>query len=234
MAGASSVDWDFSHGLSLEPGNPTEIASLAVSDPAGSECSAYVEVSNGESVHPGNNLNVYLNGELLLTFEGFEDVSNTVTSGSTGFLATGSDQLDVFIESTGSDITSSAGSLSVTCEPPPPGGGEGCTPGYWKQPHHLDSWEVTGYEPANSFDAVFDVESKFDTLLDGVTAKGGRENAMGRHAVAALLNASSPDVSYAYSTAQVIAAVQDAYATGDFEATKDMLEEQNEAGCPLN
>src|SRR5690606_30498275 len=22
----------------------------------------------------------------------------------------------------------------------PPSGGEGCTPGYWRQPHHFDSW----------------------------------------------------------------------------------------------
>ncbi|MEN8262699.1 MAG: DUF4215 domain-containing protein [Nitrospirota bacterium] len=23
-------------------------------------------------------------------------------------------------------------------------GGEGCTPGYWKQPHHLWAWEPSG------------------------------------------------------------------------------------------
>ena len=63
---------------------------------------------------------------------------------------------------------------------------------------------------------------------------GGGEKALGRHAVAALLNAASPDVDYAYTEAEVIAAVQNAYATGDFNRVKNDLEYQNELGCPLN
>ncbi|MGH2544967.1 MAG: DUF7507 domain-containing protein, partial [Ardenticatenaceae bacterium] len=39
------------------------------------------------------------------------------------------------------------------------GGGEGCTPGYWKQAHHFDSW--VGFDPSDSFDAVFGVTSSF-------------------------------------------------------------------------
>jgi hypothetical protein len=112
-------------------------------------------------------------------------------------------------------------------------GGEGCTPGYWRQVQHFDAWEATGYEPVDSFDAVFGVDSSFGTLLDGVKAKGGGEKALARHAVAALLNASSPYVSYEYSPAQVIALVQGAYACGNFEAIKDLLEYQNELGCNL-
>ncbi len=135
------------------------------------------------------------------------------------------------MESTFSGNTSSRGSVVVECEPPDNGGGEGCTPGYWKQPHHFDSW--TGYSPGDSFDDVFGVDSSFDTLLDGVKAKGGQENALARHAVAALLNASG-DVDYEYSVGEVIAMVQAAYASGDYEATKNMFAEQNELGCPLN
>ena len=36
----------------------------------------------------------------------------------------------------------------------PPAGGEWCSPGYWRQPHHLDSWAATGISPSalyNSF-----------------------------------------------------------------------------------
>lgn len=319
MAGTSTVSWDFSTGLALTPGSETEIAQLAVADPVGSACTADVETNNPDSVHPGNNLNVYLNGGLLISLQGFEDAAAQNTSGSAAFVATGSDQLVVYVESTGEDITSSIGSLTVTCEPPlptevtvsvsgecfydgsafyvytviadagvtvdfdgldlnltdgetytsnsgtasweatapdgsvfagtnsgtatgveevedctPPGGGEGCTPGYWKQEHHFDSWAATGYAPYDSFDAVFGVDSSFETLLDGVTAKGGGENALARHAVAALLNSSNPDVSYEYSAAGVIALVQEAYDSGEFEAIKDMLEYQNEMGCPLN
>ena len=116
---------------------------------------------------------------------------------------------------------------------PPPGGGEGCTPGYWKQRHHLDSW--VGHAPDDAYEAVFGVDASFDkTLQEALGQGGGGEKALGRHAVAALLNAANPDVSYFYTEAEVIAAVQEAYATGDFEGAKDQLEEQNELGCPLN
>lgn len=39
---------------------------------------------------------------------------------------------------------------------------------------------------------------------------------------------------YDFSTGQVIAVVQDAYADGDFETAKNLLAASNEAGCPLN
>lgn len=235
MAETSTVSWDFSGGLGLTPGTETEIATLSLPDPMDSECVATVKTQNQRSVHPGNNLHVYLNGGLLATIEGYENEPFEANEVTAGFVASGSDQLVVSIESTRARITSSAGSLTVTCEPPPPpGGGEGCTPGYWKQPHHFDSWGATGYMPHDSFDAVFGVASSFDTLLEGLAAKGGGEMALARHAVAALLNASSPYVSYEFTAAEVIALVQGAYATGGFEYAKDMLEEQNETYCPLN
>lgn len=111
---------------------------------------------------------------------------------------------------------------------------EGCTPGYWRQPHHEDSW--VGYAPADSFGTVFGVTPGFspNSLGDAVWANGGGENALARHSVAALLNASSADVNYPYTIAQVLSMVQAAYATGSFEATKNAFEVANEAGCPLN
>ena len=115
---------------------------------------------------------------------------------------------------------------------PTPSGGEGCTPGYWRQDHHFDSW--VGYAPSDSYNGTFGVDGSFETLLDAVWAQGGGENALARHAVAALLNAVSPDVSYLYSESEVISMVQAAYASGEFEATKNLFEAQNEAGCPLD
>jgi hypothetical protein len=114
--------------------------------------------------------------------------------------------------------------------PPPPGGGEGCTPGYWRQPHHFAQW--VGYAPGDSYAAVFGV-ARSGSLLQNVTARGGGVNALARHSVAALLNAASPDVDYDLTVAEVIAAVQGAFATGNFEAVKDRLEGFNEQGCPL-
>ena len=112
-------------------------------------------------------------------------------------------------------------------------GGQGCTPGFWKQPHHLDAWMV--YSPDDLFDDVFGVDATGDlTLLETLKQGGGGENAFGRHAVAALLNAASTDVDYFYAIAGVIAMVQDAYATGDFEPTKNLFEGENESGCPVS
>lgn len=62
---------------------------------------------------------------------------------------------------------------------------------------------------------------------------GGGYKALGRHAVAALLNSSNPDVDPAFDAAAVIALVQDAYASGEFEAAKDLLAAANEQGCPI-
>lgn len=114
--------------------------------------------------------------------------------------------------------------------PPPPGGTEGCTPGYWKQSQHFDSW--VGYSPSDSFDAVFGV-TYGGTLLSALESKGGGAGALARHAVAALLNAGS-SVDYAADTAGVIAAVQAAFASGNFETQKNIFEGWNELGCPLN
>jgi hypothetical protein len=138
------------------------------------------------------------------------------------------------------DITDSA-SDSVIIETP---GGEGCTPGFWRQEQHFDSW--VGFSPTDLFDVVFGVDitlgsgTKNDpfltdpTLLQAVTANGGGINALARHAVAALLNASSPDVDSDFTTAEVIALVQAAVASGDFETATNLLVASNEAGCPLS
>lgn len=128
-----------------------------------------------------------------------------------------------------------AAALSVpVTPPPPPGGGEGCTPGYWKQRHHFDSW--VGYAPGDDFEAIFGVDANFgaETLLEVLKQGGGGEKALGRHAVAALLNSATGGVSYEYSTVEVIALVQQAYNTGQFNPIKGLLETQNEMGCPLN
>jgi len=114
-----------------------------------------------------------------------------------------------------------------------PRGDEGCTPGYWKQAHHFDSWN--DFAPSDSYAAVFGVTPSFDkTLLGALKQGGGGEKALGRHATAALLNASSEGVDYAFTVDEVIAIVQTAYATGNFERAKNELADANESRCPLN
>ena len=105
---------------------------------------------------------------------------------------------------------------------------EGCTPGYWKQPHHLDSWGPTGYAPGDDFDTVFGVDmfTPNKTLMDVLWLKGNQDSGkLAGHAVAGLLNASSPGVAY-NSVSWVIAKLQ----AGD----KGALEAANELGCPLD
>ncbi len=117
-------------------------------------------------------------------------------------------------------------------------GGEGCTPGYWKNHTGLkkqtNQWPPTGFGQGDSYNTTFGVVSSFGgTLLEALNRGGGGEIALGRHAVAALLNAAHPGVSYDLSVGQVIAAVQAAYASGDFEGTKNTLAAFNEQGCPI-
>ena len=143
----------------------------------------------------------------------------------------------VFVDA---NSTKLSGKWKVVCEekepppppPPPPTGDQGCTPGYWRQDHHYDSWE--GFSPTDSFNDVFGVDSSFGTLGEAVWARGGQENALTRHAVAAILNDSNSDVAYAYTFDQIIEGVQEAFDSGVFNPFKDQLDEANNAGCPLN
>jgi hypothetical protein len=129
---------------------------------------------------------------------------------------------------------------------------EGCTPGYWKQEQHFDSWEVYSQDDLfrETFCWDFDVDpttadtclvpSDADiTLLQALKAKGGGENAFLRHAVAALLNAASEDVA-GPDVSHVMWQVWHAYVWEGFEPVKDRLERYNDsdlgdvAECPLD
>lgn len=116
----------------------------------------------------------------------------------------------------------------------PPPGAQGCTPGFWK--NHPSAWGPTGHGPGDDFDAKFGVDL-FDpniTLLEALNLGGGGVNALARAAVAALLNASHPGVDHPLTSAQVIAGVQAAALSGDFEPTKDEFDDANNLGCPIN
>jgi hypothetical protein len=117
-----------------------------------------------------------------------------------------------------------------------PGGGGGCTPGYWKQPHHFDSW-ASPYTPSTPFSSVFANAFPGKTLLQVLSLGGGGLNALGRHAVAALLNAASPIVDYDYTVAEVISRFNAAYASGSkatIEEQKNIFDFLNNQGCNLN
>lgn len=129
--------------------------------------------------------------------------------------------------------------------PPPPPGDEGCTPGYWK--NHTDSWTATGYSPSQTIGSVFSGASAFpslasQTLLQGLQGGGGPGTLGGakillRAAVAALLNASHPDVAYPHTVNSVIDDVNAALASNNRNTMLSLataLDRDNNLGCPLN
>jgi hypothetical protein len=115
----------------------------------------------------------------------------------------------------------------------PAGACSGCTPGYWKQEQHFDSW--VDYSPDDRLQDVFGPDVPDMSLLDALSAKNkdvgsGVGAALIRHAVAALLN----DAAGLFDSD-----VQDwiSWAWGDaakMEEAKAWFEAANEGGCPLN
>ncbi|TNF92920.1 MAG: hypothetical protein EP297_12880 [Gammaproteobacteria bacterium] len=122
--------------------------------------------------------------------------------------------------------------------------GEFCTPGYWKNNNSLKNWRKTGLNPDDSFQGVFGVNTTFSlTLMDILNTGGGEANALGRHAVAAILNASLPDSTYPYTPSEIVTTVsatlsqyQATLITGadlsadnsNIESLKDLYEALNE------
>ena len=115
--------------------------------------------------------------------------------------------------------------------PPPPAGGDGCTPGFWK--NSPGSW--VGYSTGQTFASVFGTNAMGTslTLMQALNLGGGGKNALARHATAALLGAAHPSVDYDASVADVIADTRAAMNGGDVNGTKNMFEAFNELGCPL-
>ena len=117
---------------------------------------------------------------------------------------------------------------------PDTGGGEGCTPGYWKQPHHFDDWPVN-VDPDDMFAAYFEDAFPNMSLLQVLRQGGGGLKALGRHTVAAWLNAQNDEVSFDLSASEVVGLFNGLYPATkpEYNALKDMFEDLNEQGCPL-
>lgn len=109
----------------------------------------------------------------------------------------------------------------------------GCTPGFWRQEHHYAYWTAP-YAPGSAFSSVFADAFPGMTLGEVVQIGGGGLSALGRHTVAALLNAASPEVDYGMTPAEVIAAFNSAFAAGNFEEQKNIFEGLNERGCAVD
>jgi hypothetical protein len=124
-------------------------------------------------------------------------------------------------------------------------GGEGCTPGYWK--NHPSSWPDTGYSTSQPVSSVFPEAYRYPALgnstllqalsFDGGTGLSGAAEILLRAGVASLLNASHPGVSFPRTAARVIADVNDALASNNRDTMLVLaaaLDADNNLGCPLH
>ncbi len=110
----------------------------------------------------------------------------------------------------------------------------GCTPGFWK--NHTELW-ANPYMSDDLFATYFEDAFPGSTLLDVLGQGGGGLIALGRHTVAALLNAAHTDVPYPMSTDEIINAFNDIYPDGtkqDYNALKDIFEGYNQIGCSID
>lgn len=141
-------------------------------------------------------------------------------------------------------------------------GNEGCTPGYWKQSQHFDSWQE--YDPTDTLYVFFqnhDVPpvSVFDgtsseiaaygskTALQGLQLKGGKgvtgaTEILLRASVAAFLNAATEELGYPYRRFNdaefgIWTHVHNALVSGDRAKILELaavLDKANNLGCPLS
>ena len=137
-----------------------------------------------------------------------------------------------------------AATLTVDEPPPPPPGGQGCTPGYWK--NHTESWPPTGYSPTQALSTVFSSTGlgtlASTSMLNALKFGGGssvtaKKQILLRAAVASVLNAAHPGVAFGSTPASVISAVNTALLSNDpvkIIALATKLDEQNYGGVTVN
>ncbi len=82
-----------------------------------------------------------------------------------------------------------------------PVGGQGCSPGYWKQTQHYHSYPA-GVTPNTLFGSIFENAFPGMTLVQVLSQGGGGLNALGRQIVSAYLN--SYTMNYNLTTSQVV------------------------------
>jgi len=146
--------------------------------------------------------------------------------------------LEIFYEDSGGFTNLQLGCLGAFHEKT-----EGCTPGFWKQSQHFDSW--VDFAPGDLVGGVFNQATSAtsgSTLLEALSFMGGpepddAEQILMRAAVAAILSATSPDVNYPSTVAEIISSVNTAIASGVRDtmlALATVIDLDNNRSCPLN
>jgi hypothetical protein len=125
----------------------------------------------------------------------------------------------------------------TTTQPP---GGEGCTPGFWKNLKKHEVFWTDPFDPGDLVSSVFSATLGTDagnqTLIQALENGGGGIDALLRHAVAGVLNAASPDIDYPFTVTEIVNAVNAAIAGNDpavIEALKNDLDDANNLGSDI-
>jgi hypothetical protein len=223
-------DADFPTGPKIPVGNPvlwtyivTNTGEVALSNVKVTDNKGVAVSCPKTTLQPGESMTCTGNG--TATAGQYANIGTAVGKPPTGSNVTDTDPSHYFGEQTG--------------------GGQGCTPGYWK--NHPDSWPPTGYSPSQTVKSVFAQAASYPslgnaTLLNalsfdgGSTLEGAAANLL-RAAVAALLDASHPGVDYPRTPASVISDVNAALASNNRDTMLSLasqLDADNNLGCPLN
>lgn len=123
----------------------------------------------------------------------------------------------------------------------------GCTPGFWKNNKRAKDWTAPlapdalftapGFTSPGARARVAKKKKDDNVVyqLQALNANQGDLAALTRHAMAALLNATSPAFDYEFSATDIVTWYNEAVAgTRDIESLKNMLAAANEQGCPLD
>lgn len=215
--------------------NPTGTVTFELFGPADSTCSG----PNLVSGHAG--------------FAGVALVSGSATSANFTTAAAGTYNWIAMYsgDANNKPATSGCGAEQVVITKPL--GAQGCTPGFWKNPKHFSLW--TNFTPGQTVGSVFTVPSVFPdgsngsslastTLAGGLAFQGGSDlngasQILLRAAIAGLLNASSPGVSYPTTVNAIITSVDSALNSGDRNTIVNLAAQidaanNGSAGCPLS
>jgi len=214
--------------------NPTGTVTFKLYGPGDSTCSGASLVSGAGFV------NVPLSG-LSASSAGFQ----TTAAGIYNWVATYNGDANNIA------VTSKCGDEAVDITKPL--GGQGCTPGFWKNPKHFALW--VGITPTQTVGSLFTIQPTFadgssgsvpanSTMAQGLAFQGGSSlngasQILLRAAIAGVLNANNPNVSYSMTASQIVSSVNAALASNDRNTILNLASQidsanNGQAGCPLS
>ena len=208
---------------------------FAISDLANDGRTAEVTASAGgvSVTEVYSNASAGYEQELLIASITLVDVPGAASSVDVTFTSPDGDASQNPSLSGGDSFFASGVAVTADQPPPPPPGGEGCTPGFWKNRGlRIGAWSAQ-YPPETLVGDVWDIPAELDssiatsTLLEALSWSSGdtlseAAQMLIHQATAALQNALSPDVAYDLTAQQIIDGGNAALASLDRDTILDL------------